>query len=483
MQMDHRVGFVRSGYDADLVIWNGSPLKVGATPLQVYIDGKATIDPLKAETNVPSLYEKSDEWPKVRPAPDPRTREMFCERARKAEKIVVTGISQSYLDLPGESGTFGSPSGEKMTMVIEAGRISFLGRDSDAALDAEAEVDTTVIELEAGFVLPGLSAYTSGLGMREIASEDSTGDGVSSSKVSPLDPDNVLYAKYGVHLEGKAFQRAKIGGVTRAISPPLNGGDDGAFLTGVSVGIMTSGNGTLLNGGIFQDEVALHFQIGQSTKGAEGTPTISSEIAKLRKILKDNIGKDNVYGRAANGSLPLVIRADNKYDIMQLIKVKQDFSQVDLVLVGGSEAYTVAEELASAEVPLLLTPIRTAPSSFEKLDTLIGPPLTPSPVTILSQANVTFGVAIAGGVSAGDAGIHNLVIEAAWAAKYAGLSDRTAVDLVSRRIEQILKLERSEDFVIYEGNPLEFGASVVLTLNGGIHGRRGGVAECWPQST
>lgn len=478
MQLDHRIGFVRSGYDADLVVWNGSPLSVGATPVQVYIDGKATIDQLKAESNVPMLYQASAKLPRFRPAPDARTHLAFCEQARNAEKIVVRGISQSYLDLPAESGILSSSPGEKLAMVIDAGRISFLGRDDDARLDAGAGAGTTVIELEAGFVLPGLTAYTSGLGMQEISLEQGTGDGSISNKVDPLEPDNVVYAKYGVHLEGKAFQRAKIGGVTRAISPPISD----IFSGGVSVGIVTSGNATLLNGGVFQNDVALHFMVGQSAKDGQGTPTISSEIAKLRKILKDNIGKDNVYGRAANGSLPLVVRAENKYDIMQLIKVKQDFHQVDLVLLGGSEAYAVAEELASADIPLLLVPVRSAPSTFEKGDTLIGPPLTPSPVTILSQANVTFGVAIAGNAPVGDAAIHNLAIEAAWAAKFAGLSDKTAVDLVSQKIEQILKLEHSEDFVIYEGNPLEFGASVVLTLNGGSHGMKRGVAECWPQS-
>jgi hypothetical protein len=81
-----------------------------------------------------------------------------------------------------------------------------------------------------------------------------------------------------------------------------------------------------------------------------------------------------------------------------------------------------------------------------------------------------------------DAHIHNLPIEAGWAAKYAGLGKREAVDLVSRNIEKILGLdvaEESRDFVIWEGNPLEFGGSVVLSFE-----RKGGVmGTCWPEST
>ena len=40
--------------------------------------------------------------------------------------------------------------------------------------------------------------------------------------------------------------------------------------------------------------------------------TISSEIGKLRQILSENTGKDNVYGKAANGTFPLVVHVQNE---------------------------------------------------------------------------------------------------------------------------------------------------------------------------
>jgi hypothetical protein len=52
--------------------------------------------------------------------------------------------------------------------------------------------------------------------------------------------------------------------VTKAISAPIANG----FSGGVSVGIRTKEQKKLsLDDGIFQDEVALHFQIGQNSKG------------------------------------------------------------------------------------------------------------------------------------------------------------------------------------------------------------------------
>jgi hypothetical protein len=52
---------------------------------------------------------------------------------------------------------------------------------------------------------------------------------------------------------------------------------------------------------------------------------------------------------------------------------------------------------------------------------------------------------------------------------------------VSRNIEQILGLdvdEENRDIVVFEGNPLQFGASVVIAFDG----QDGGVSLCWPES-
>lgn len=50
--------------------------------------------------------------------------------------------------------------------------------------------------------------------------------------------------------------------------------------------------------------------------------------------------------------------------------------------------------------------------------------------------------------------------------------------LVSSNLEEILGLEKSGDVVVYEGDPLRFGASVVL----GVDLDTKGVVECWPVS-
>jgi hypothetical protein len=252
---------VRPGYDADIVVWDSHPLSVGATPLQVYIDGRATLDRKKvAESQSKVIAEKkfSSDAPKHRKVLSSEVKEELCGRLdRIAGRIVVRGIKESFLDYQPPIESDSSPT--NLTMVIEGGNIDCFG-----TVCASATADDTVIDLENGYVLPGLTAVSVSLGLLEIPSEDRTSDGTVSTSSSGSNPEHVTYAKYGVHLEGKNFNRARIGGVTRAISaPPAEG-----FAGGVSVGIKTKEQKTLsLDDGIFQDDVALHFQIGQASKG------------------------------------------------------------------------------------------------------------------------------------------------------------------------------------------------------------------------
>lgn len=44
LQIDHRVGSIRKGKDADVVLWNDNPLSVYAQPIQTYVDGQLLYD-------------------------------------------------------------------------------------------------------------------------------------------------------------------------------------------------------------------------------------------------------------------------------------------------------------------------------------------------------------------------------------------------------------------------------------------------------
>lgn len=78
--------------------------------------------------------------------------------------------------------------------------------------------------------------------------------------------------------------------------------------------------------------------------------------------------------------------------------------------------------------------------------------------------------------------IHDLLPEAGWTAKYAKLTDKEAVELVTRNIEDILELKkRNNDIVVYEGNPLHYGATVAITLAANDDTGKLEVVTCFPR--
>ena len=401
MQQDHRIGHAKPGYDADLVVWDAHPLSVGATPVSVFIDGKPALPKSKdtdALITLNSSEERTRKEPQMRATLEKEQRTAFCDKVRNSQnRLVFTGIKKSFIEHETSMQFAESDEAQNnLTMIFESGQVTCIGSPQDCLHDTSND---TIVPLKNGHVLPGLTAVTPDLGLFEIIAEDATRDGIVTPQKDIFNPSSAVYAKYGVHLDGKGFQRARIGGVTRTITPPIS---LGTLLRGVSTGIKTTGNKTILNGGVFHDDVALHFVVGQGARGVQefGTTisgsTVSGAIANLRRILSENKGKDSIYGKASDGKIPVVVHAVNQYDIMQLIKIKKEYADVKLVIMHGHEVPLVAKELAEAGIPLIFTAHRGAPDAWEKKDVLPGPPLSKSGAAVLVEEGVRFAVAVAG---------------------------------------------------------------------------------------
>lgn len=321
IDLDYRVGYCRPGYDADITVWNMHPLRLGATPLQVFIDGQPQLDQEKVESSMGTTFTTagaesivSDAKPQVRYEPEVEEKEEMCARAtEEGQSFIITGIQKAFVEHYPELTESVAEAGEgPLDLVIARGNVVCLGSAASCekqSSELRATDSAVEISLQNGHVLPGLTAVTGNLGMREILMLDSTGDGTADGQKID-DADSLTYAKYGVWLDGKIFARARLGGVTRAISPPVV--EDPSMVQGVSVEILTSGKKSLLDGGIVQGDVALHITLGEETKGSEGT--VSNGVQHLRKMLLDGKGKNNetTYGRVAAGELPLVVYCNNR---------------------------------------------------------------------------------------------------------------------------------------------------------------------------
>lgn len=144
-----------------------------------------------------------------------------------------------------------------------------------------------------------------------------------------------------------------------------------------------------------------------------------------------------------------------------------------IVIMGGAEAHLLAVDLATADMPVIVAPFwGCEPLFWDARNCLPGPPLTDAlGPQVLIDAGVTVGIS-----NWDDTNNHirNSIWEAAWISGPGNQS--LALDLVSKNIEDILKLSRTEDIVLYEGNPFEFGARVVLSFE------EGKVRSCSPET-
>ncbi|KAJ5725334.1 uncharacterized protein N7483_006691, partial [Penicillium malachiteum] len=479
--LDHRIGYVQAGYDADIVIWDSHPLANGATPLQVYIDGVSILssDHLKESLKFASTQGsqiRPPRAPQMRPQPEKTLQASVNEAIKVGDKIAISGIQSILVPFSG----FDVPAYGNLTMVLESGRVICIGLLEDCSTVSN---DAVGLNLENGHIIPGLTAFVHHMGLSEIEMESTSGDGWIVPQTMNAKELDITYAKYGLRLAGKDLNRARLGGITRAVvAPMISSVSENSFLQGVSTAFKTSGNRTILDGAIIKDDVALHFVIGQRGK-TSSTPTISAEISRLRELLSAAHEPDTVFSRVAHGSLPLVAHVLTHHDILHLIKIKRDFPEIYLILYGAEEAPLVAAQLAEEQIPLIFTGLRPMPDTWETKDVLTGPPLTVSPIKVLVDAGVNFGIAQAHWA---DSGIHLLAVDAGFAKKMADLTTQQAVDLVSHKVNEILRLDNPSseqtqqgDFVIYEGDPLEYGAVAVLTVDGSLNT----IVECWPDAS
>ncbi|KAL0060512.1 hypothetical protein AAF712_012702 [Marasmius tenuissimus] len=165
--LDHRVGRVKTGYDADLVIWDAHPLALGATPIQVFIDG------------IPQLAFKSSVRPDTHKEQKAPKTPNFDEEARTAVKadglpslepkktkgrVVFGNVESLYLRTGGKVvEAFRAETEGRRSVVVQDGKIHCVSGVALESLrkfgtcsseDLRARPDVTRVDLDGGSMAP-----------------------------------------------------------------------------------------------------------------------------------------------------------------------------------------------------------------------------------------------------------------------------------------------------------------------------------------
>ncbi|KAJ4124900.1 hypothetical protein NW768_009240 [Fusarium equiseti] len=454
--MGKRLGKVKPGFDADVVVWDSDPLSVGATPVQVWIDGtsqfESPVELSKQKEAIASVQKVAD----------------IIEEPSKLDNVLFTGITKVLLE---DDKTYESLE-QPVNVVISKGKISCIG-NCDSEFDAAAGIGAKTIALKNGYLTRAFTAVGGTLGLSEIDAESLTNNG----------PNPLIFSRAidGLALDSKKLHVAARYGVTRAISAPVFVG--GATHFGTSVGFSTSALTSIEEGAVFAPDLAVHYTLDVNVRGSTSysaafgglrnkllaaatstNPIVNpfSEEAFLKKVTTG----ERVLALTINSADGIATALRIKSEIEGMLETSNVAQRIKMAIIGGAESHMVAKELGQAGVGVILSPLQSIGDSWDSRRVLTGAPLTNGTVVdALLDANVTVGIGLHE-----DWELRDLGFAAGTAYKNGGgrLGEKEAVDLVSSNIYKILGTDEKDmgHFMVTEGSPLEIGSRLKAVGHG-----------------
>ncbi|KAL8330256.1 hypothetical protein RB593_001322 [Gaeumannomyces tritici] len=473
--LGERIGKIKAGFDADVVVWDSDPLSVGATPSQVWIDGVAQFeDPVELEKPL-----KGPISPDLSLSETP-------EAEVKAKNVIFTGITSVTLSgSRGDDSSSEETLAEPVNMIVSDGRVTCVG--PCVAELAQAAAFKTV-KLRSGHVTDGFTAFGSGLGLNAIDAEDSTDNGDNKQAFTR--------AIDGLALDDKKLRTAHAYGVTRAISAPRLAG--AMTHHGTSAVFLTGAEHSLAPGAVSVDDAAAHYTLSWSARNGKAS-SASEAVGNLRAALfgavdaldstavasvADAFAEKMFLAKVVRGEMPLVLTAQSADSIAAILRVKADVEKalaasssdgssskkLKVAIIGGAESHLVAAELARADVGVVLAPFESFCAEWEQRRCLTGAPLTNGTAV---DALISAGVTVAVGLEE-DWRVRMLGLQAGIARRNSGgrIGRRDALALVSANVYKMLGIDTGSQggashFVVWEGDPLEVGARV-RAVGGGL---------------
>ncbi|KAF6761161.1 amidohydrolase [Ephemerocybe angulata] len=484
MGMGHRIGYIKEGYDADLVIWDSHPLALGATPKQVFIDGIPQLgrafvtkkpDNFQKIPRVPNFRKEAERVVAYDGLPPLEVKKTPIEKAtvflnvKTVTRRTQIGVQTSFTAQP---GAVEGPNSSLGVVLVEKGRIACAGDQATCGLHTLRErKDIEYVDLEGGSIAPGLVTFGSPVGLEQINEEPSTNDGAIYDSLTDSVPallggnTAVVRASDGLDFGSRDALLAYRFGVTSAITAPKSKG----FFGGLGVHFSTGASSRLEGGAVIQEITAVHVAVRHF-----GKPSISTQVAALRRLLqgKADGAAGHYFGLVRTGQIPLVIEAHSADIIATLVILKKEIEVdtrklIKMTITGGAEAHLLAAELAEAGVGVILVPSRSFPYTWENRRILPGPPLTNQSSI---EALMDHGVVVAIGCQEiWEA--RNLPFDVAWAAIESGgrITREDAFAIGSWNVERLLGVERdheSVDLVATRGGDfLDSHAKVVAIIS------------------
>jgi imidazolonepropionase-like amidohydrolase len=355
------------------------------------------------------------------------------------------------------------------TILIQGDAIRDFGLDVDVPDDAE------IIDCAGRIVTPGLIDADTQLGLVEISLDPLSNDAMPATKRAVR---AALDARDALDARSSLIPVARRHGVTSAITAPVGGVVEGqaAWIDLVDPESRHAQDAV-------QGPVALAVNLGQFGGAFAGQSRLGAH-AMLREFLDDATAyrrNPSAYARrdlypmhasrldleAAQPVLrqrvPLLVEVHRAADIRAALRVAEAYD-IDIAVVGGAEAWLVAEELAAARVPVIVDATSNLPFQLE------GRNNRADNAALLARAGVRVALSTRRTHNVGNLRFHlgNAV--------RAGLPPEVALRAATRVPAEIFGRERGAiergvlaDLVVWSGDPFEPASTADIVL---IRGER-----------
>ena len=353
---------------------------------------------------------------------------------------------------------------EQGTVIVANGRIVAAG--ANIAIPAGA----TRVDATGKWVTPGIVAGFTRLGLVGVDAVDPSND--TEARNSPFNASLDMAPAINPDVAAMPVNRAA--GVTRAIVSPDAG--NGIF----------AGQGAVIDTGADFDPVtkakAFQFVEFGETGARIAGGSRPALIAAFRTALAEaadaakGVFRDNALLKrqdalalipVANGTMKLFIHVESAPDILSVLALKKDYPTLNLVLVGATEGWRVAPQIAAAKVPVLASALNDLPDSFEQLAA------TQSNIGRMKAAGVEVGIGMINDNEARQAQLSmqyagNLVALTkvpgatglTWSEAFAAITSVPASIAGLGAEIGALKTGRRADIVLWDGDPLEVATGV-----------------------
>lgn len=369
-----------------------------------------------------------------------------------AETVAITGGTVAIGD--------GSQPIKGGTVVIANGRVVAAGAGIAAPAGAR------VIDATGKWVSPGIVAAVSTLGLMEGYGMPESND--LSAEKSPFSA--ALDISTAISSTGQRIGIERAAGVTRAFVIPAVGNT------------MFGGQGAVIDLGADMDPVTRPRAFQYIEMGEDGMEPAGGSRPAAYALLKVALGaaanpasadfarKDALITRqdaealapVLRGTQPLLVHVERAADIRSVLALKKQYPAIKLVLVGASEGWMVAGDIAAAGVPVIAAALLDLPVKFESIAA------TQSNVGRLARAGVNVAISNAD-VSEGPYESYlaqyagNLValtkVPGAqgldWGAAFASITSKPAAAIGMDGEIGSLRPGRRADVVVWDGDPLE----------------------------